>query len=52
MPSLGSLRRPFEYLYYFYDFGEGTPLLVGIPPGLERNGVRAGFTLWMPALRR
>jgi len=41
-----------EYLYYFYDFAEGTPLLVGVPPGLERHGVRAGLTLWMPALRK
>jgi hypothetical protein len=41
-----------EYLYYFYDFAEGTPLLVGVPPGLERHGVRAGVTLWMPALRK
>jgi len=41
-----------EYLYYFYDFAEGTPLLVGVPPGLERHGVRVGFSLWMPALRK
>jgi len=41
-----------EYLYYFYDFAEGTPFLVGVPPGLERHGVRVGFTLWMPALRK
>jgi len=41
-----------EYLYYFYEFADGTPLLVGVPRGLERHGVRAGFTLWMPALRR
>ena len=41
-----------EYLYYFYDFAAGTPLLVGVPPGLERNGVRVGFTVWTPALRK
>jgi len=41
-----------EYMYYFYDFAQGTPLLVGVPPALERHGVRAGFTLWMPALRK
>jgi len=41
-----------EYLYYFYDFAAGTPLLIGIPPGLERQGVRVGLTLWMPAFRR
>ena len=40
-----------EYLYYFYDF-RGTGLAAGIPPRLERNGVRAGLTLWVPALRR
>ena len=41
-----------EYLYYFYDFAEGSPLLIGVPHGLERHGARAGFTLWMPALRK
>ncbi len=40
-----------EYLYYFYDF-RGTTLAMSIPPGLERNGVRAGLTVWVPALRR
>jgi hypothetical protein len=40
-----------EYLYYFYDF-QGTGLAPGIPPRLERNGVRAGLTVWVPALRR
>jgi len=41
-----------EYLYYFYDFASNTHLLAGMPPGLERNGLRAGVTLWMPAVRR
>jgi hypothetical protein len=41
-----------EYLYYFYDFAAGTPVIVGVPPGLERHGGRVGFTLWMPALRK
>jgi hypothetical protein len=41
-----------EYLYYFYDFRGGLQLLPGIPNGLERNGARAGLTLWVPALRR
>jgi hypothetical protein len=40
-----------EYLYYFYDF-RGSTLALGIPPGLERNGVRAGLTVWVPAVRR
>jgi hypothetical protein len=41
-----------EYLYYYYDFRQPTLLMPGIPAGLERNGVRAGLTLWVPALRR
>jgi hypothetical protein len=42
-----------DYVYYYYDFkGSSAVLLPGIPPGLERNGVRAGLTLWVPALRR
>ena len=41
-----------QYLYYFYDFQQGTPLPPGMPPGLERNGLRAGLTLWVPAVRK
>ncbi len=41
-----------EYLYYFYDFGGGAPLMLGVPRGVERQGVRAGLSLWMPALRK
>jgi len=41
-----------EYLYYFYDFREGALAPLGIPPGLKRNGVRIGMTVWMPTLRR
>jgi hypothetical protein len=41
-----------EYLYYFYDFQGNTQLAPGVPRGLERNGVRAGLTLWVPAFRR
>ena len=41
-----------EYLYYFYDIQNGALLLPGVPPGLTRNGVRTGLTLWMPAVRR
>jgi hypothetical protein len=40
-----------EYLYYYYDF-RGTALLPGLPPALERNGVRLGLTLWMPVIKR
>lgn len=35
-----------EYLYYFYDFGV-TALPLGVPPSMERNGVRLGVTLWL-----
>jgi len=41
-----------EYLYYFYEFHSRTPLSATVPPGLERNGVRVGVTLWLPLLRR
>ena len=41
-----------EYLYYYYDFQNGQLLLRAMPSHLERNGARAGLTLWMPALRR
>jgi hypothetical protein len=39
------------YLYYNYNI-HNVLLLPGLPPGLIRNGVRAGLTLWTPALRR
>jgi hypothetical protein len=41
-----------EYLYYFYDFRDGPQFRAGFAPGLTRNGVRAGLTLWMPGLRK
>ena len=41
-----------EYLYYYYDIQNGALLMPGLPPGLRRNGVRTGLTLWMPAVRR
>jgi hypothetical protein len=41
-----------QYLYYFYDFTGNAQLPTGIPSGLERHGVRAGLTLWVPAVRR
>jgi hypothetical protein len=41
-----------EYLYYYYDFSGTTQLAPGLPPHLERNGVRAGLTLWLPLLNR
>jgi hypothetical protein len=41
-----------QYLYYFYDSRGNRLLTPGIPPGLERNAIRAGVTLWVRALRR
>jgi hypothetical protein len=41
-----------EGLYYFYDFLESQRLILGFPAGFERTGVRAGLTLWLPALRK
>jgi len=40
------------YLYYYYLTDNGALLLPGMPPSLRRNGVRFGFSLWAPALRR
>jgi hypothetical protein len=57
----GSLRFQFaltktsaihvEYLYYLYDFLGITQLAPGVSPRLERNGVRVGLRLFVPALR-
>lgn len=41
-----------QYLYYFYDFRGNTQLAPGLPSVLERNAVRAGFMVWLPALQR
>jgi hypothetical protein len=40
-----------EYLYYFYDFLGAVRLVSGAPPRMERNGVRIGLRLLIPALR-
>lgn len=37
-----------EYLYYFYDFGRGIHLPVGVSPTLTRNTIRVGLSLWLP----
>ena len=47
-----SLALYVQYLYYYYVFRGNTQLLAGIPSGLERNGARAGLTLWLPVLRK
>jgi hypothetical protein len=41
-----------DYFYYYYDFKGDPRLLVGIPPTLERSGIRAGLMLWVPVLPR
>jgi len=47
-----TIAATFEYIYYYYRFGDNTPLPVGVPQGLERNGIRAGLTVWVPAFRK
>jgi hypothetical protein len=47
-----SLAAYVEGLYYVYDFRESQRLFLGFPAGLERTGVRAGVTVWLPALRK
>jgi hypothetical protein len=39
-----------QYVYYLYDFRRFGPLMPGLPPALERNGLRVGFTLSVPTL--
>jgi len=34
-----------EYVYGFYDSRGTAPVIAGLPPSLERNGIRAGFTV-------
>jgi hypothetical protein len=41
-----------EYVYYYYSFRGKNQLPPGVSPSLERNGLRAGLTLWMPAFRK
>jgi hypothetical protein len=47
-----SLAAYGQYLHYFYDFRRNARLAPGIPSSLDRNGVRAGLTLWVPTVRR
>jgi hypothetical protein len=46
--SLGSYA---EYLYYLYDFSGNPNLAPGLLTKVERNGVRAGLTVWF-SMRR
>jgi hypothetical protein len=39
-----------QYVYYLYDFRRYAPLVAGIPPALERNGLRVGLTLSVPTV--
>jgi hypothetical protein len=34
-----------EYVYGFYDSRGTAPVIAGLPPSLERNGIRAGFIM-------
>jgi hypothetical protein len=47
----GSWAAYLDYLYYFYDFESRVPLPLGVPPGMTRNSIRAGLTLWVPIMR-
>jgi hypothetical protein len=50
---LTSAVAPFvEYVYYYYDFRGSTQLGPGTPRFLERNGWRAGLSVWFPVVRR
>ena len=40
-----------NYLYYHYRFDEDVRMPFGMGRGLDRNGVRAGLTVWLPLLR-
>ena len=48
-PSIGSYV---EYLYYLYDFSGNPNLAPGLLSKIERNGVRAGLTVWFSMRRR
>jgi hypothetical protein len=40
-----------QYLYYFYEFGEGTLRPIGVARQLARQSVRGGIAFWLPILR-
>ena len=40
-----------EYVAYRYEFTADTGLPVGLPPKVNRQGVRAGLTVFLPVLR-
>jgi hypothetical protein len=41
-----------EYLYYFYDFSGNPRLTPDGPTTFERNSIRGGIALWIPAIER
>lgn len=40
-----------QYFYYHYDYDQQLADQLVIPPALERQGIRAGLTVWLPLLR-
>jgi hypothetical protein len=40
-----------QYVNYHYDFGQGAPVLSGIPSTLSRQGLRVGLAGWLPITR-
>jgi hypothetical protein len=42
------LAAYFDYTYYYYLFDNGVLLAPGLPPGLTRNSIQGGITLWLP----
>jgi hypothetical protein len=40
-----------EYVVYRYQFANMASLPVGLPPTINRQGIRAGLTLWLPLYR-
>lgn len=47
-----NLAASVQYLLYYYDFRGITDPNSPLPPGLTRNGLRAGLTMWFPIMRR
>jgi hypothetical protein len=41
-----------EYVYYYYDFRQSGVVPLGMPPFLQRNSIRVGAILWIPAIGR
>jgi hypothetical protein len=37
-----------QALYYHHTFDQGVVLPEGLPPGLNRGGIRIGLTTWVP----